>query len=385
MRRGRTSLALALSAALSLAPAPALARRSSQHSSELDAAQSALGRLRFEEARDKLERAWRSGDNGPAAMALLFRLQGEVAATLGDVPAARRAFARWLALDPKARLDEGASPKFVAAFEAARDGLAGAALRVDVEVAPGGHAVTLVISSDPLDLAAGARVSYTGEGGVQSVAEGKGGPRIQLPLPGTARLRVVVAALDGYGNRLVERELIVQPDASAPAVVPAPPAPRVPVDPHDDDDDGDRDGERSPDDADEPPARDDITQAAEPEATRGARSERSFLTSPWLWAGVGVGFAAAGGYFAWRVGDTEAELAELNAHSAEHPFSEAQTLEDQRSQSATFAAVGFAAAGASVLAAILLALDREPAAPAPATLGLRPTRGGADLVLEWSF
>src|SRR5438045_1715299 len=73
-----------------LAGAPAQARHTSDRSVDLDAAQRALENLRYEEARPLLERAWRSGQNGPQALATLFRLQGEVFATLGDEAAARR-------------------------------------------------------------------------------------------------------------------------------------------------------------------------------------------------------------------------------------------------------------------------------------------------------
>jgi hypothetical protein len=336
--------------ALLLATTPAWARRASDHSSELDAAQRALGDLRYEEARALLERAWHSGDNGPGALALLFRLQGEVAATLGDAPGARRAFARWLAIEPAAHLDEGASPKFVAPFDAARTQLGGSWLRVDVEVAPDGSAVTLVVIADPLAMVVGARVSYTGEGGLQSVVEGKGGPRIGLPLPTADHLRVVVAALDGFGNRVIEREVLVAPEK-----------PR-------------------------PPARPVLTPSDEPAAPPSAPSApaRPLLARPWLWTGVAAGLALVGGVFVWRVADAEDELAALNADSAGHSFAEARALDDRRHTSATLAYASFGAAGASLVLALVLAA--AGAGPEPAShLGFAPAPGGGRVSFEWSF
>jgi hypothetical protein len=359
MRRLVTSAVVA--ALVAAGAAPAAARRSGEHAAELDAAQRALARLRYEEARTLLERAWRSGDNGPAALALIFRLQGEVAATLGDTAGARRAFVRWLVIDPGARLDEGASPKFVSAFDDARAQLGGAALRVDVEVdgaaAPGGAQVTLVVVADPLAMIAGARASYTGEGGVLSLVEGKGSARVALPLPGAGGRRVVVAAVDGFGNRLVERPIVVERPQAAPTPEPAPP-PRTTL---------------------APAAPASVPASSPPPA-------RSTFASPWLWTGVSAGLAVAGGVFAWRVSDAEAELAELNAHSAEHDFAEARAVEDRRQTSATIMVVSLAAAGASAVAAVWLALDDDPPSSQPAArVGFAPAPGGGQVSFEWSF
>jgi hypothetical protein len=99
---------------------------------------------------------------------------------------------------------------------------------------------------------------------------------------------------------------------------------------------------------------------------------------------VSAGLALTGGVFAWRVGDAEAELAELNAHSAEHDFTEARAVEDRRRTSATLMVVSFAAAGAAAVAAVWLALDHDDHEPA-AHVGFAPAPGGGQVSFEWSF
>ncbi len=348
-------------AVIVLGDASANARKPRDRSVDLDAAQRALDNLRYEEARPLLERAWHSGQNGPQALALLFRLQGEVAATLGDEPAARRAYARWLALEPSARLDEGTSPKLATAFEAARRQLEGAALRVDVAVARDGAAVVLVVVSDPLAMIAGARASYRSQAGVQGVVEGKGDLRIELPLPTAGDFRVVVAAVDGFGNRLIDHEIVVdapqpaKPGRTAPAAsrsvpVPTPVPPPAPVP--------------------APPPR----RAPAP----------PIYASPWLWSSVSAGFVIAGGVFAWRASDAQSQLDDLNANSAQHSFAEARLVEDRLGTNAMAANLGFAAAGACAVVALVLALE-SPHSPASAHLSLRPALGGGRVTFEWSF
>jgi hypothetical protein len=350
MRRVSNLRSSALVCALlmaTLAPGTAFARtrRANDRSVDLDAAERALESLRYEEARPLLERAWRSGQNGPVALALLFRLQGEVAATLGDEAAARRAFARWLALAPGAQLDEGTSPKLAAVLEAARAQLGGAALAIDVEVAENGAAVALVVVSDPLDMIAGARASYRDESGVQGVVEGKGDHRVELPLPVAGHFRVVVAAVDSYGNRLVDHEITVVPAPASAKPSPPPPPPTIVATPA-------------------PPL-------------------RPLVASPWLWAGLGSASLIVGGVFAWRAGDAQHELDTLDAESGQHSFGEARAVEDRLVTSAVTADLAFAAAGACAIAAIVLALEPRPGTASH--LGIGPTAHGGRVALEWHF
>jgi hypothetical protein len=357
----RLSRAIAFALVLAdlvIGAAPAAARPTGDRSVDLDAAQRALGHLRYEEARPLLDRAWRSGQNGPQALAALFELQGKVAATLGDEAAARRAFARWLAIDPSAQLEDGVSPKLAASFEAARHDLDGAALRIDVEVAPSSAAVALVVTSDPLAMIAGARASYRDEDILHGVVEGKGGKRVELPLPAAGHLRVVVAAVDSFGNRLVEREIVVAPAREHPALPPAPmalppPAPRAVASP------------LAPAPPPPPPS-------------------RSILASPWLWSGLGAGFALAGGAFAWRMNDAQHDLDRLNATSASHSFTEAREVEGRLTSSSTGAYVGFSAAGACAVVAVILALGSSDG-EAPRHVAIGPAPGGARVALAWSF
>ena len=93
------------------------------------------------------------------------------------------------------------------------------------------------------------------------------------------------------------------------------------------------------------------------------------------WAGVALVGAGVGGYFAWQVGQTEDELAALNAASDQHSFDEALALRDRGQRQALYANVGFGVAGAAALAAVLtLVLEPDAAvevnpAPSGATVG----------------
>ncbi|MBZ0236013.1 MAG: hypothetical protein K8M05_27035, partial [Deltaproteobacteria bacterium] len=94
-----------------------------------------------------------------------------------------------------------------------------------------------------------------------------------------------------------------------------------------------------------------------------------------VWTGLAVVAAGAGGFFAYQVGQTEDELAALNAASDMHSFDEAEAVRDRGERQALFANIGFGVAGAAALAAVLafaLEPDRVEILPAP-------TAGGATI------
>ncbi len=352
-----TATAVALLLAALAAPAGAQDR-----SADLDAAERALEELRYEQALPLLDRAWQSGQNGPKALARLFRLQGEVAATLGDEAGARRAFARWLSLVPDARLPEGTSPKIVASFDAARAQLGAARLHVDVQVTADGAAVAMIVATDPLALVAGARASYRGEGGVQGTVSGKGGARVNLPLPTAGLYEVVVAAVDSYGNHLVEQSITVGEGDPPPSDDDPVAAPRAPPRP---DDSG--------------------VEAARPRPPREARTpSRPFYANAWFWGALGAGAGVAGAYFGVQARQAQHELYALNASSEQHPFAEARAIEDRLRSDALAADVSFAVAGACVVVAVVLWLRPAPRRPGvSARVGAGP--GSAQVTLGWQW
>lgn len=304
------ALLLALAALGALTAPPSLTRADElppvERLSYLDQAQRAYDDLRYEDARSLLELAWRSGANGPAELRLLFRLHGEVAITLGDVAAGEFSFRRLLALDPRARLPEGTSPKIVQWLDAAREVLGGRTLRVRHEIVPG-TGIALIVESDPLAMIAGARASYrpSDGDGERRTLEATGRDRIELPLP-AGELEVVVAAVDEHGNRLVELgPLRVAPRAPATA----------------------SGGGGS----------------AERPVTGGARATP--LWRHWAaWGTLTAGFVGGGVVFGLRARDAQAELDRLNADSRNHPFTDAQEVERRLHRDVLLANVSFGAA-----------------------------------------
>jgi hypothetical protein len=332
------------------ADAIADADRAAQH--ELDEAERALRDLRYEEASARLDRAQRSGQNGPRALARLYRLDGEVAATLGDPTAARAAFARWLAIEPTAALAPGTSPKITAPFTAAAAQLGGAALDVAFRVDDTAAAVALEIRSDPLAMVTGARAFYRGAADVGRAEAGIA--RVELALPRAGRLQVVVAALDMHGNRLAEHELTLESATAAPESSAAPRRAAAP----------------------RPVA---LAAVAAPPPPARARFHRG-----WALTGAAVGLGAVGGFYALRAAQAQDELDALNAASGEHSYLEAEAAADRLRTRAIVANTGLALAGACALAAALLWPDAPPDHPAR-RVSWQVGSDGARAALGWSW
>ena len=95
-----TTRCLAVLVALAAAAAPAAAQKKGAGRGPLECARSEIGELRYEDARKTVEKAIRSGTNGPEEMVELYLLLGEVKASLGDDDAAETAFSKALIIDP---------------------------------------------------------------------------------------------------------------------------------------------------------------------------------------------------------------------------------------------------------------------------------------------
>jgi hypothetical protein len=348
-------LVLALSPYRASADAIAGADRAAEQ--ELDAAEQALHDLRYEQASSLLDQARRSGQNGPRALARLYRLQGELAATLGDAPRARGAFARWLAIDRQAALASGTSPKITVLFEAAAAQLDGKSLHVAFHLVDDGSAVALEVVSDPLGMVAGARAFYPGRADL--ARSDLGLARGELAPPRAGRLQVVVAALDLHGNRLVEHELTL----GAPAAVDPPARPS--------------------------PSPGAVKTATPPAPARvaapaPARAARPRFHQGWVWSGAAIGFGMVGGYYGIRALQAQDDLEALNDASGEHTYLEARATADRLRTSAIVANASVAVAGVCALAAVLLWPDAPRDHPVRRLRG-QMGRDGARVTWEWSW
>ncbi len=317
---------------LALAWTPAAA---DDHSTLLDQAQQAIDDIDHEAAGRLATAALATGDLDAKQLGRAYRLAGESAAALGDTTVARAHFVRWIVLDPAAALPPGSSPKIGQPFAEARaeaDEIG--RFSVDVAVTRGRDRIEITLSAhDPLGLVTGMRLRLG-----DSSEVGVSGSRAVLQTADASSVAVEVTVVDEHGNELSRRT--VAGDARGAQV-----------------------GDQRPD-----PRR-------APGATPRRRGWPTIVRWP-TWTGLAVVTAGAGGFFAWQVGQTEDELAVLNAASDQHSFDEAEAVRDRGQRQALFANIGLGVAGAAGLAAVL-ALALEPGAAVEITP--TPTAGGATI------
>lgn len=166
-------------------------------SSLTDDARAALDALQYSDAVKLVERAWARGEAGPPELRALFMLAGRAAASLGDKAGARTWFGRLLALDPEAKLPRGTSPKLVALFLEARDGLTGAKLAA--RAVQRGREIVVTVESDPVEIAEAVRIGEARAELIDGVAALRGRAAGSQEVP--------VELLDAHGNVLAILEL----------------------------------------------------------------------------------------------------------------------------------------------------------------------------------
>jgi hypothetical protein len=342
--RGATALVALL---LFIALAGGVAR-----ATPLDDAKAAVEASDYLKAKAALAEALASGTNGRDDLAEIYRLSGIVAGALGDPKGATAAFHRALALSPSVALPRGTSPKIGRPFAQAQDlaKKAGGPLEIKSETQADPPAVTVIVAADPLQMIARVRATVVVDGKPEQSFDRPAAERTMIELPVGARLDVRVAALDEKGNRLAElgsRDVPIVIIGKAP-----PPPPPVVVAP--------------------------IKKPPPP------RTPRPLYMKWWLVGGVAVVFGAAGTYFGIDAVLAKRELDDLNRHSAEHDFSEAQDIESRARRSVLFTNIGYGAAGALAVTAAVLYLT-EPRARRGERLTVAPVRGGGALVLGGRF
>lgn len=347
------TLALALPAVADEPHAPAA--QAQAQPSALDRARHAVGASDYLGARAALAQALAAGTAGPDDLADIYRLTGIVEGALGDRGKSTMAFERWIALDPKAQLPFGTSPKIARPFAAAQAKLRGGpALDVQLETSASPPSITLVVDADALHLVAGARVEVSADHGPERTLEARGSGRITIALPRGNRLDLRAQALDAHGNRVVELGTAEVPivitgagGVSTPVAITAPP-PRP--------------------------------------AVHGAHAvhHRPLWRRWWLWSGASV-VAIAGA--SWAGLSARSEVDRLNAidrNSTEHTFAEAQRVEGAARRDVVLFDVGAGVAGALAIGAVILYVTK-PRAHAETRVGAVPLTGGAAVVLGGRF
>jgi hypothetical protein len=264
--------------------------------------------LRYEAAREAAEGALAIGAAGAAEVGELARVLGEVNAALGDDAAAERWFAVWLAVEPRAALPDGTSPKVTERLAAAR--ARGAALGIRGQLAEG--RVAFLVEGDPDGVVAGAVVTAIDAGGARR--EIAAAPPVELRVD-AGTVTAAVSLRDRAGNELFATELAARAVDTPDPVTTAP----------------------------------------------GRR--RAGLRAQWPWlAGVALA-AGAGGVFVWRRAVARDDLADILAHSEEHTFAEADAARARAERYGWLSVGGFAVAGALAATAIILSTREVEVAP----------------------
>ena len=348
MQRGCAALVVLAWSALSAAADPLATAKQQVASSE------------YLKARASLDVAYASGKTNRDQLAELWQLRGIVAGALGDTKAATAAFQRALALDPKADLRPGTSPKITRPFDAAKDYFkSNEPLAITQKTRAKPPAVTVAIESDPLEMIARIEVVVRVDGAREDKtvdAKYAGQDEIELALPAGGRLDLRVRALDENGNVLAQLGT-----AEVPIVIIGKP---IVVD-------------KRPEDEDK--------VVEQPPPQKPVR-ERPLYGKWWLWGSGALVVAGAATYFGIDGLRAKSDLEDLNATSPNHTFDEALALESRARRSILYANIGYGVAGALAITATILWLTEPDAQPARETrLGAVPIDGGGAIVFGGQF
>jgi hypothetical protein len=319
----------------------------------LDDARKAVDSSDYMAARTALTAALQAGTASPSDLAEIYKLTGIVAGALNETDAASTAFAKWIALDPKAALPPGTSPKIERPFEKAKKT---EALKVKPETSANPPSITLVVAGDSLHLVAGARVTASVDGGAEQTFDGKGSSRITVALPKGKRVDLRVAVVDTYGNHLVELG-----STEVPIVIV---------------------GEGGT------PVREHQTDAVKPQRdavviTPSPSHPRPLYAKWWVWGAGAVVLGGAGVAFGVAGRSAASDLDRLNANSSAHTFSEAKALESTARRDLLLFDIGIGVAGAAAIGAAILYVT-EPRG-VEQHVAIAPAPGGGSVFVRGQF
>jgi hypothetical protein len=327
--------------------------------SALDDARKAVDSSDYMGARTALTAALDAGNASPSDLAEIYKLTGVVAGALGEADAATAAFAKWIALDPKAALPPGTSPKIMRPFSAASEkAKKGELLKVRTETSVTPPSITVIVAADPLHLVAGAHVMASVDGALEQAFDGKGHDRIKIDLPKGKRLDLRVAVLDSQGNHLVELG-----SADVPIVIVG-------------------EGTTALDH--------DVsavlqTKHESPKTSPATPSHpRPLYATWWVWGAGAAVFGGVGAYFGFAGRSAANDLDHLNATSSDHQFSEARDLESTARRDLLVFDIGMGIAGAAAIGAAILYVT-EPRIVTERRVSVVPAAGGGTVVLRGHF
>lgn len=306
-------------------------------------------------ARPALDTALKAGTAGPEDLAEIYKLIGIVEAALGNAGPSEKAFARWLALEPRGSLPAGTSPKITRPFDAAKDQAKKAGpLSAKAETSDDPPAVTLVVVNDPVKLIVGARVYFVADRKAEQMLEAEGTGKVTIELGLGKRIDLRLHAVDEYGNRVVELG-----SKDVPIVITSTGKEKR-IDPKD---------------------RDLLIRkqpATPPEP-------RPWYLSHWTWGAATVVATGVGGFFAWRTREDLQRLDYLAANSLNYRWADAQAVEDSARRNLLVTNIAAGAAGAFAVGTIILFLTRPTSDEGELRATITPTRGGGAVSLGGHF
>ena len=307
-------------------------------------------------ARASLDAAYGAGANTPDQLAEIWRLRGIVAGALNDAKAATDAFEKCLALNPKAELPPGTSPKITKPFTAAHDKVKDP-VKIKAETSSAPPLVTVVIASDPLAMIAKIQVTVKVDGGAETKLEGAGKDKVTIDLPSGGRLDLRVAALDEKGNHVAELGT-----TEVPIVIIG----KAKVE------------DKTPHDVKV------VVGEQHPRPTPKPVKERGFFWKWYVWGGAAVVFGGTATYFGIDGLRAKSDLEDLNRSSPNHSFDEAKSTERRARRDFLIANIGYGVAGAFAIGAAILWLT-EPKQPTEQRVTAVPLDGGGAIVFGGHF
>jgi hypothetical protein len=335
----------------------ALALMGSARADDLSDARTAVDASDYEAARTSINKALGSGHATPEDLADLYRMKGIVEAAVGNAAAATTAFGRWLALDPKASLPQGTSPKITRPFAAAQEqAKSRSPVKAKADTTSDPPTVTLVVESDPFMMIATARVYVRADGRREQILDGQ--TKVAIELPKGKRLDLRVEALDDNGNRVLvigsrEVPIVITGAGSDVPVVAQPDKPR-PV------------ASETPEPRSRPEPIDDHPPHARP-----------LYLQWWLWTSVAVAAGAGSTYFGLQARSGANKLNALNADSQDHKFDEALAVQSDAKRDVLLFNIGMGVTGAVAIGAAILYLTEPHAEPHTNVVAVPVSGGGA--------
>ncbi len=316
--------------------------KAKQQNSHIAKAEQALLDLDFDNARNEIKRALRSGENTPKQLERIYSLFAIIEASFGKVKLAVVFFRRALAINPSFQLPEGLSPKITKPFNTAKVETNSRSLQLTTCSPSAKNSVHISIS-DTNSLVKRIEAIIVDEDGNKCRRIARHKKDITFGFKKQTVRDVSIRFLDKYGNTVID-------------------ACKLNID----------------------PVEDKLEKSFQPDSN--ARPSPSWIGNWKTWGIASVGLSLAGAYWSERRNETKQELNRHIAKSEMYDFTSAKEIEKRGvfETQMTNAFLGMAAA--SVLVTGYLWFSQPPdKKPEGSTVSARLVSKGAIVVYSSSF